>query len=158
MSPARRAVRYSLPLLVAIVVTAALLTMAFYMGRANADPSPALAVADATPDVEGGLAHWWQTGALAAPVAGLAFVLLIGLERLSLTRWPGLGWLRRGSVRAYLSLSIGAVSCLLPAVADGSVTWGGFATALLGGFVAFRSGGGERKGEQSGEIVATEGP
>lgn len=113
-------------------------------------------VADATPDVEGGLAHWWQTGALAAPVAGLAFVLLIGLERLSLTRWPGLGWLRRGSVRAYLSLSIGAVSCLLPAVADGSVTWGGFATALLGGFVAFRPGGGERKGEQSGEIDAGE--
>lgn len=139
MSP-RRVARYSLPLLVAIAVTAALLTMAFYMGRANADtggpPDPTSAT---------GLAAWWQTGALAAPVAGLAFVLLIGLERLSLTRWPGLGWLRRGSVRAYLSLSVGAVSCLLPAVADGSVTWGGFATALLGGFVAFRPGGGEPK-------------
>lgn len=101
--------------------------------------------ADSTPDVATGLTHWWETGALAAPVTGLALVVLIGLERLSTTRWRRLAWLRRGSVRAYLSMTIGAVTVLVPAIATGSVTWGGLSVALLGGLVAFRPGGGEAK-------------
>lgn len=112
--------------------------------RASASTDAALSVAATSPDIGAGVARWWQIGALTAPIALLVFVALIGLERLSVTRWPRLGWLRRGSVRAYLSLSIAGMVGLLPAIADGSVTWGGFAVALLGGLIALRPGGGER--------------
>lgn len=127
----------------AFVATFALLAAA----HAGVDGPPSLAS-------ESGLAAWWQSGALAGPITGLAAVMLVGLERLSLTRWPGLGWLRRGSTRAYLSLATGAVIGLLPQAADGSVTMGGVSVALLGGLVAFRPGGGEPRPPRaaSGEI------
>ena len=105
---------------------------------------------------ESGIAAWWQSGALAGPIVAVVAVILVILERLSVTRWPGLGWLRRGSVRAYLSISIGAVVGLLPQAADGSLSMGGVSVALLGGLVAFRPGGGEARPvtERAGEIEA----
>jgi hypothetical protein len=92
-----------------------------------------------------GLAAWWQSGALAAPIAAACFALLVVLERLSCTRWPALAWLRLGRLRAGLSLSVAALIGLLPQIADGSVTWGGLSVALLAGLMALRPGGGERR-------------
>jgi hypothetical protein len=94
---------------------------------------------------ESGLAAWWQSGALAAPIAAACFALLVVLERLSCTRWPALAWLRLGRLRAGLSLSVAALIGLLPQIADGSVTWGGLSVALLAGLMALRPGGGERR-------------
>lgn len=104
---------------------------------------------DDAPVTEHGLAAWWRSGALAAPMAAVTFGLLVVLERLSTTRLPGLAWLRRGSVRSYLSMAVGSLGLLLPTVADGSVTWGGLSVALLGGMVALRPGGGEAKQTES---------
>lgn len=130
----------------ALVLLASLLgVLVMHVGIAAADTGPGAPIDDA----------WWsRSGALAGPLVALAAVLLVVLERLSVTRWPGLGWLRRGSVRAYLSIATGAVFGLLPAVANGTVTVSGLSVALLGGLVAMRPGGGERKGETSGEIEA----
>jgi hypothetical protein len=94
---------------------------------------------------ESGLAAWWQSGALAAPIAAACFALLVILERLSCTRWPALAWLRLGRLRAGLSLSVAALIGLLPQIADGSVTWGGLSVALLAGLMALRPGGGEAR-------------
>jgi hypothetical protein len=99
---------------------------------------------------ESGLAAWWQSGALAAPIAAACFALLVVLERLSCTRWPALAWLRLGRLRAGLSLAVAALIGLLPQIADGSVTWGGLSVALLAGLMALRPGGGERR-EADGE-------
>ena len=126
----------ALSLLAGIVSTFALLAVA------NAsDGPPSLAS-------ESGIAAWWQSGALAAPLTAVVCLLLWILERLSATRWPGLGWLRRGNTRAYLSMSVSAVAVLLPNTLDGSITMGGLCVALLGGLVAARPGGGERKAEE----------
>ena len=140
MTTARRAAHDLVTAAVFFAVTFALLLTA---QASDGMPAPAS---------ESGLAAWWQTGALAAPVAALTFVLLVGLERLSLSRFPGLGFLRRGRIRAALSLSTGAVVVLLPNIADGSVTWGGLSIAVLSGFMALRPGGGEKRDEASGEI------
>lgn len=107
------------------------------------------------PGIADDIATWWRTGALAAPVAAAVFALLVILERLSLTRWPGLGWLRRGSTRSWISLAIGNLTVMLPAVATGTVTSGGVAVALLGGLIAFRPGGGERKPDEQGDEAPT---
>lgn len=122
----------------------ALLILLAYYGAAWADTP----LGDA-PVTETGLAAWWQSGALAGPIALLAALVLVGLERLSCTRWPGLAWLRRGRVRAGLSLSTGAVIGLLPAAVAGSVTWGGLSVALLAGVMAMRPGGGERRDDEA---------
>lgn len=132
---------------VAFLLTLLLVLLAFY-SAAWADSGPP------SPVTESGLSAWWNSGALAGPLTALVYVALLGLERLSVTRIPGLGWLRRGSVRGYLSLAIPAVSVLLPNAVDGSLTMGGLSVALVGGLVAARPGGGERKGERSGEIDA----
>lgn len=135
---ARRALHLLLPAL------AGAATMAVLIATASADPG--------LPVSDDGLSSWWQrSGALAGPIVGVVAVLLVVLERLSSTRWPGLAWLRRGSIRAYLSLATGATLGLLPAVADGTVTLGGLSVALLGGLVALRPGGGETKQEQAME-------
>ena len=134
------------PLVLVFTVTLGLL----FIVQASADTGPPSLAS------ESGLAAWWQSGALAGPIVAVVAVLLVILERLSVTRWPGLGWLRRGSVRAYLSISIGAVVGLLPQAADGSLSMGGVSVALLGGLVAFRPGGGEARPvtERAGEIEA----
>lgn len=132
-----------------LVLSALSLLLVACVTRAAAEAHGVAAVTggdgDVLPDVGAGAARWWQTGALTMPITLAAFVLLVALERLSRTRWYGLGWLRQGSVRAYLSISVGAVVGLLPQVADGSVTWGGLAVALSGGLIALRPGGGEQR-------------
>lgn len=105
----------------------------------------AATVLDDAPVTEHGLAAWWRSGGLAAPIAAVTFGLLAVLERLSMTRLPRLAWLRRGSVRSYLSLAAGSLGLLLPTIADGSVTWGGFLVALLPGLMLAKPGGGEAK-------------
>lgn len=135
-----RALHLLLPALVGAAVTLAMLV------SVSASTDPGLPV-----DGGGVSSWWWQSGALAAPIALVCFGVLIGLERLSTTRWPGLSWLRRGSVRAYLSLTIAALVGLLPQIADGSATWGGLSVAMMGGMVAFRPGGGETKQVQAEE-------
>lgn len=135
-----RAVRYSIPFLVAVLVAVIGLVLAYEMGAAQADTGGPPSLAS-----ESGLAAWWQSGALAAPIAAACFVLLVVLERLSCTRWPALAWLRLGRLRAGLSLSVAALIGLLPQIADGSVTWGGLSVALLAGLMALRPGGGEAR-------------
>lgn len=113
-----------------------------------------LAAADASaPVTESGLAEWWQTGALAAPLAACAFALLMLIDRVAPESWRWVAWLRRGRTRAWASLAIGNLSAMLPAIATGDVTWGGLSIALLGGLLAIEPGS-KRKDEASGEIDA----
>lgn len=148
MMPSIRARTVLAPFALGAAVTLALLLATYAIAAADTGP-PSLAS-------ESGIAAWWQSGALAGPIVAVVAVILVGLERLSVTRWPGLGWLRRGSMRAYLSITIGAVVGLLPQAADGSLSMGGVSVALLGGLVAFRPGGGEPRPvtERAGEIEA----
>lgn len=136
--------RASIPFFVAVLIGVLGLVLAYKMGAAHADTGPPSLAS------ESGLAAWWQSGALAAPIAAVCFVVLVLLERLSCTRLPWLAWLRLGRLRAGLSLSVAALVGLLPQMADGSVTWGGLSVALLAGLLALRPGGGEKR-EADGE-------
>ncbi len=107
------------------------------------------------PVTESGLAEWWQTGALAAPLAACAFAVLMLIDRVAPASWRWVAWLRRGRTRAWASLAIANLSAMLPAVAAGTVTWGGLSIALLGGLLAVEPGS-KRPGEASGEIEAGE--
>lgn len=130
------------------VITAVLILAAYYSAAWGADGA-------AAPVTESGLAEWWQTGALAAPLAACAFGLLMLIDRVAPERWRWVAWLRRGRTRAWASLAIGNLSAMLPAIADGSVTWGGLSIALLGGLLAIEPGQ-KRRDEASGEIEAGE--
>lgn len=151
-----------LPFLAAFLATMLALTLVTAAAQGDgADLSADLSEAEPapTPDkppkgIATDLATWWRTGALAAPVAALAFGLLVGLEALGRSRWPRTAWLRRGKVQAWMALAIGNLSVMLPAIASGSVTSGGVSVALLGGLLAVRPGGGEQKADERGEAVA----
>src|SRR5690349_3249163 len=68
-------------------------------------PDDHVAPDGASPDVASGIERWWQTGALAAPLAAAVFGLLVIVERVGATRWRWAAWLRTGSVRAWVSLA-----------------------------------------------------
>lgn len=102
---------------------------------------------DVLPDVStAGLARWWQDGRLACVAA---FGIFIALKAIA----PRVPWLRRGRYQAWIALGVSSVTCVLPAAATGSLTWGGLMLALCtGGGMALHAGGGERKDEAAGEV------
>ena len=93
------------------------------------------------------LAGWWRSGALASPIAiGVYALLSVGVV-LSRTRWPGLAWLRRGRVQAWIALTIGGLTAILPVAIDGTLTVPGLLVALSAGALAVKPGGLEAKDE-----------
>lgn len=95
------------------------------------------------------LAGWWRSGALASPIAIGVYALLSVCVVLSRTRWPGLAWLRRGRVQAWIALTIGGLTAILPVAIDGTLTVPGLLVALSAGALAVKPGGLEAKDETS---------
>lgn len=168
-----RAVRYSLPFLVAVLVAVLGLLAAYQIGAARGDspePSlldagPPLAALDIIPaDVpdlpdpatieppvldSGGLAddlpRWWRSGALAGPIALAVYGLLAAGRLLSRTRWPGLGWLRRGKVQGWISFASGAMTgTIIPLAVAGTLTGPGLLSAVAAISFALPAGGGTK--------------
>lgn len=84
------------------------------------------------------LAAWWRTGTLAGPIA-VALMLALALLR------DRVAFLRRGRMRAWISLALSGLAVLLPAAAAGTLTYGGLIVALTGAGVALKPGDGEVK-------------
>lgn len=129
-----------------LVLSAMTMLLVACVTRAAAEAHGVAAVTggdgDVLPDVGAGVQRWWLDGRLASVVAFTLFVLLKFGSRY-------VPYLRRGRVQATISVAVASVAVVLPAAAQGTLTWGGLVLALCSGGYLMAPGGGEAKpGEQ----------
>jgi len=103
------------PFAAGCLATLALLLATYALAAADSGGAPAEDAVD--------VARWWRSGQLAGPIAlALYGILAIGVV-LSRTRWPGIGWLRRGRVQATIAVVAANLSAtVLPAAVAGTLT------------------------------------
>ena len=117
------------PFIVGVLTTLGLLCATYALAAADTGIPGPVSV-DAT-------ARWYADGRLAGPVVLGVYVLLRLVIAASNSRQRGLAWLRAPGRLAAVSSAVAALSVLLPAVANGSITWGGVIVALgTGGALA----------------------